>query len=91
MKPAPLRTDHDRGADEALVRMCIERPHQQHITTRYAGHYWVDLPSGVYASVHFGAARADLGYETTGKNDALPHYTVKYWANRLDRTEGDTP
>jgi hypothetical protein len=82
MKPAPLRIDRDRGADEPLIRMVIDRPHQDHIVWRGLGHCWVDLPADVHVSVY-------LGERVEGRS--LPRYTVTTWANKYDRMEGDTP
>lgn len=78
--PAPIRVDHDRGADAPTIRMVIDRPNQPHIRTITPGHYWVDLPADVFISVR-------LGHYTEGRS--LPRYTVTTWRNAYERSQGD--
>lgn len=79
--PAPVRVDVDRGADEPLIRMLIDRPDQPHIKCHTPTHYWVDLPADVFVSVRLGEFKRD--------GRSLPHYTVTTWRNAHDRGWGD--
>lgn len=79
-RPAPTRTDRDRGADIPLIEMLLQRPDQPHIRQIAPGRYWVDLPADVFVSV-------DLGPTPPGKN--LPQFTVRTWRNAYERSVGD--
>lgn len=79
MATKPLRVETNRGADEPLARMLVERPNQPHIRTISPGHFWVDLPGDVFVSV-------ELGKTQSGRS--LPDYTVATWRNAYDRSRG---
>ena len=78
--PQPLRVEMDRGADEPLIDMIVNRPNQPHITYRSPGHYWVDLPVDVHVTVKLASPRS---------GHRFPHYVVTTWRNAYDRERGD--